>query len=210
MNRIKSQKENLIGITNFLGGKKIAVQFYGSHSLTEDGTVMPFEDQMAIVSHYLHNRGFRFAQPYEGKAEGLLEDIYKIYQNKSETHCVSEGEHYSLFADLFSVPFLPVDNPKFTFIDLFAGIGGFRMAMQNLGGKCVFSSEWDSMAKKTYLLNYGEVPFGDITKESTKSFIPIPPTTIAFATPLSDIISYPNPLPFSACLFLCAIRVLMY
>ncbi len=172
MNRIKSQKENLIGITNFLGGKKIAVQFYGSHSLTEDGTVMPFEDQMAIVSHYLHNRGFRFAQPYEGKAEGLLEDIYKIYQNKSETHCVSEGEHYSLFADLFSVPFLPVDNPKFTFIDLFAGIGGFRMAMQNLGGKCVFSSEWDSMAKKTYLLNYGEVPFGDITKESTKSFIP--------------------------------------
>ena len=46
------------------------------------------------------------------------------------------------------------------------------MAMQNLGGKCVFSSEWDEMAKKTYLLNYGEVPFGDITKESTKSYIP--------------------------------------
>lgn len=91
MNRIKSQKENLIGITNFLGGKKIAVQFYGSHSLTEDGIVMPFEDQMAIVSHYLHNRGFRFAQPYEGKAEGLLEDIYQIYQNNSEAHCVSEA-----------------------------------------------------------------------------------------------------------------------
>lgn len=46
------------------------------------------------------------------------------------------------------------------------------MAMQNLGGKCVFSSEWDVQAQKTYLLNYGEVPFGDITKESTKSFIP--------------------------------------
>lgn len=72
MNRIKSQKENLIGITNFLGGKKIAVQFYGSHSLTEDGIVMPFEDQMAIVSHYLHNRGFRFAQPYEGKAGRIV------------------------------------------------------------------------------------------------------------------------------------------
>ena len=79
---------------------------------------------------------------------------------------------YSLFSDLFSVPFLPTDNPKFTFIDLFAGIGGFRMAMQNLGGKCVFSSEWDAQAQKTYLLNYGEVPFGDITKESTKAFIP--------------------------------------
>ena len=46
------------------------------------------------------------------------------------------------------------------------------MAMQNLGGKCVFSSEWDVQAQKTYLLNYGEVPFGDITKEITKSFIP--------------------------------------
>ena len=59
-----------------------------------------------------------------------------------------------------------------TFIDLFAGIGGFRMAMQNLGGKCIFSSEWDTQAQKTYLLNYGEVPFGDITKETTKAFIP--------------------------------------
>ena len=76
------------------------------------------------------------------------------------------------FQIYFSVPFLPVENPRFTFIDLFAGIGGFRMAMQNLGGKCVFSSEWDSQAQKTYLLNYGEVPFGDITKEYTKSFIP--------------------------------------
>ena len=39
--------------------------------------------------------------------------------------------------------------------NLFAGIGGFRMAMQNLGGKCVFSSDWDAQDQKTYLLNYG-------------------------------------------------------
>lgn len=70
------------------------------------------------------------------------------------------------------MPFLPVDKPKFTFIDLFAGIGGFRMAMQNLGGRCVFSSEWDEQAQRTYMLNYGEVPFGDITKEETKEYIP--------------------------------------
>ena len=50
-------------------------------------------------------------------------------------------------------------------------IGGFRMAFQNLGGECVFSSEWDEQAKKTYYANYGEVPFGDITKESTKNKI---------------------------------------
>ena len=52
------------------------------------------------------------------------------------------------------------------------GLGGFRIAMENNGGKCVFSSEWDAQAQKTYLLNYGEVPFGDITKEETKSYIP--------------------------------------
>ena len=46
------------------------------------------------------------------------------------------------------------------------------MAMQNLGGRCVFSSEWDAQAQKTYMLNYGEIPFGDITLEETKSYIP--------------------------------------
>lgn len=70
------------------------------------------------------------------------------------------------------IPFPSPKNPKFTFIDLFAGIGGFRIACQNLGGKCIFSSEWDLQAQKTYLLNFGEVPFGDITKEETKSLIP--------------------------------------
>jgi len=46
------------------------------------------------------------------------------------------------------------------------------MAMQKLGGKCVFSSEWDHQAKKTYEANFGEVPFGDITKQSIKDFVP--------------------------------------
>ena len=55
---------------------------------------------------------------------------------------------------------------------MFAGIGGFRLALQNLGGKCIFTSEWDKDAKKTYKTNFGELPFGDITKEETKSYIP--------------------------------------
>ena len=54
----------------------------------------------------------------------------------------------------------------FSFIDLFAGIGGIRLPYQNLGGKCVFSSEWDKFAQKTYSANYGEIPHGDITKIS--------------------------------------------
>lgn len=58
--------------------------------------------------------------------------------------------------------------PLFTFIDLFAGIGGFRIAMQNLRGKCVFSSEIDAYAQRTYGLNFGELPHGDITQIDEK------------------------------------------
>ena len=57
---------------------------------------------------------------------------------------------------------------KFTFIDLFAGIGGFRIALESLGGKCVFTSEWDKYAADTYKANFGEEPAGDITKIEAK------------------------------------------
>jgi len=60
-------------------------------------------------------------------------------------------------------PFQGIENNAFKFIDLFAGIGGFRLAMQELGGRCVFSSEWDKHAQKTYHANFGEYPEGDIT-----------------------------------------------
>lgn len=56
------------------------------------------------------------------------------------------------------------DNFQFKYIDLFAGIGGIRMPFQNLGGKCVFSSEIDKYAAQTYEANYGEKPSGDITQ----------------------------------------------
>ena len=57
------------------------------------------------------------------------------------------------------------NNKKiFTFIDLFAGIGGTRLGFEAVGGKCVFSSEWDKYAQKTYQANFGETPYGDITK----------------------------------------------
>ena len=59
--------------------------------------------------------------------------------------------------------FSPPTAPSFSFIDLFAGIGGFRLALQKSNGVCVFSSEWDPSAQQTYFANYGELPFGDIT-----------------------------------------------
>lgn len=87
-----------------------------------------------------------------------------------------EQDYYQLELDikekLNDVPFPAPENPKFTFIDLFAGIGGFRLAMQAQGGKCVFSSEWNRYAQQTYQTNFGDLPYGDITKDITKSFIP--------------------------------------
>jgi len=59
-------------------------------------------------------------------------------------------------------PFPPPETQKFRFIDLFAGIGGFRLAMQSIGGVCKFSSEWDRYAQITYEVNFGEAPEGDI------------------------------------------------
>ena len=56
-----------------------------------------------------------------------------------------------------------------TFIDLFAGIGGFRIALESLGAKCVYSNEWDKFAQEVYKDNFGDVPDGDITKVDEKS-----------------------------------------
>lgn len=60
----------------------------------------------------------------------------------------------------------------FTFIDLFAGIGGIRLGMESVGGRCVFSSEWDKFAQNTYSANFKETPFGDITKIDEKEIPP--------------------------------------
>ena len=62
----------------------------------------------------------------------------------------------------------PADNCRFTFIDLFAGIGGIRLPFQQQGGRCVFTSEWDKFAQRTYFANFGEMPDGDITRIAAK------------------------------------------
>lgn len=82
-----------------------------------------------------------------------------IYKNK-------ELFRKKLFAE---INFPPPNSPTFRFIDLFAGIGGFRLALQEVKGSCVFSSEWDRNAQQTYLNNYGELPFGDITLFTSSS-----------------------------------------
>ena len=77
---------------------------------------------------------------------------------------------------------------KFSFIDLFAGIGGIRLAFERSGCECVFSSEWDVFAQKTYLANFGETPAGDITKIDAKEIPPFDILTAGFpCQPFSSI-----------------------
>ena len=56
------------------------------------------------------------------------------------------------------------ERADFTFIDLFAGIGGMRIAFEQAGGHCVYSNEWNKYCQQTYFANFGEQPEGDITK----------------------------------------------
>ncbi len=77
-------------------------------------------------------------------------------------------ELQAIFSFANILPFPPVKNSKFDFIDLFAGIGGIRIPFQELGGRCVFTSEWDKFAQKTYRVNYGQEPEGDIRAIAAK------------------------------------------
>lgn len=160
--------------------------------ITEDGLKIygpaSYETQVAILSHYLHNYDEKNDIQSSERRYEILEAIrdyieYKRQHDKKNPIWEEYNEEMIskvaesplqnvLFSDFFQVPFPAPKNPKFTFIDLFAGIGGFRIAMQELGGKCVYSSEFDAQAQKTYMANYGEMPFGDITKEVTKKYIP--------------------------------------
>lgn len=130
--------------------------------------------KQASFTHYLHNHKNKSSNVFKDTAIDFLKSqLQKEYPENQITNKVTESAlQYLLFNNLNSVPFPSPENPEFTFIDLFAGIGGFRLALQNLNGKCVYSSEWDKYSKETYKANFGEVPFGDITSPETKSYIP--------------------------------------
>jgi len=117
-------------------------------------------DGFASLTHFWQNQN--------SENRFLYEEAAKEYY-KTDVLKITEGNYQLSIPLTFDVPFPPPEKPKFTFIDLFAGIGGIRLAYQNLGGKCVFTSEWNNYSKKTYEINFGEVPFGDITKIDEKS-----------------------------------------
>ena len=153
--------------------------------ITEDGLKIygetSFENQMAVLSHYLHNNEVKVTRKQKEEIISSVREFLSRKQFRQEFLSRKQFNHekdedlsdeevwkvaesplqYNLFDDFFKIPFPAPENPRFTFIDLFAGMGGFRIAMQRLGGKCVYSSEFKASAQKAYLANYGEMPFGD-------------------------------------------------
>ena len=134
--------------------------------------VEPKDNKKAVLTHYLHNINNGVSKNYKKDALKALKEYLSYMQDEEKLSLVAEDALQQFLFEVNNVPFPTPENYQFKFIDLFAGVGGFRIAMQNLGGKCVFTSEWDKEAQRTYRANFGEVPFGDITKEETKKFIP--------------------------------------
>ncbi|MDQ8011882.1 MAG: DNA cytosine methyltransferase [Flavobacterium nitrogenifigens] len=130
------------------------------------------DNRKAVVTHYLHNYHNGVKDHFEEEAAQYIKQIVEYKNEEEKLNMVSDSALQQLLFEVEDVPFPTPENYTFKFIDLFAGIGGFRIALQNVGGKCVYTSEWNADSQKTYRTNFGEVPFGDITKEVTKNYIP--------------------------------------
>lgn len=146
--------------------KKLTDYLFKKNASLPEFENLSIEEQLAFVTHYLENMGKPEEMFY---SKGKM--IYNTMLGRPVDADVSE-EDRKQFYDSLLFHFTPQKESRFTFIDLFAGIGGFRLSMQKYGGRCVFSSEFNPCAQKTYTFNYGEVPFGDITKPETKASIP--------------------------------------
>nr|WP_294940561.1 DNA (cytosine-5-)-methyltransferase [uncultured Prevotella sp.] len=152
--------------------KNLQVRPYALSEFPLEGAHKSFKDELAIVSHFLHNKRLGINVNFASEASLLMQELSAELLARQGMLGEPRMAEPDMFADFFNVPFLPKQGADFTFIDLFAGIGGFRLAMQAVGGKCIFSSEFNEPAQKTYFANYGDMPFGDITLEETKRYIP--------------------------------------
>ena len=152
--------------------EKISVEEFDKKDfLVNSEDSIPVNHKKAVVTHFLHNVDDIVAKVFQNDAKSYINQLLEYKERETETLTAEDALQQLLF-EVTDVPFPTPENYSFKFIDLFAGIGGFRMALQNVGGKCIFTSEWDKEAQKTYRANYGEIPFGDITKKETKDFIP--------------------------------------
>jgi DNA (cytosine-5)-methyltransferase 1 len=115
-------------------------------------------DHDAITDQWLHSIAYN--QIPFGKGKGVT--LNKLLLSLEKSKIISVGMDLSKLRPKSVLTCSK--SPVFTFIDLFAGIGGMRIGFQAEDGLTVFSSEFEKNAQETYLLNHGEKPFGDITK----------------------------------------------
>lgn len=97
------------------------------------------------------------------RVDDYIYDALCVYTNASG-QSIQDSVSLAIVQMLNKINRCKKSNPMFTFIDLFAGIGGMRIAFEQNGGHCVYSSEWNKYCQQTYFANFGEQPEGDITK----------------------------------------------
>lgn len=117
-----------------------------------DAVIEQWLQALACDGDFFCNTDVENAKSLKNKVKALLE-TEGVYKDREQFYELVFG----------GIDLKPSFESKFSFIDLFAGIGGVRLGFQSNGGTCVFSSEFDKHAQETYRNNYGELPFGDIT-----------------------------------------------
>ena len=130
-----------------------------------DLTVLAPSEVAALTTHFLHDGTPDSAYLSNSFISDKSEFYRKVCEMPDELKRLVEHPIY---------PSVSEQESRFKFIDLFAGVGGFRLALNAQQGRCVFSSEWDRAAKETYFKNFGEIPFGDIrqfTGEDSENYL---------------------------------------
>lgn len=102
----------------------------------------------------------------------ISDDLYMQVKERAQIYGISTQQLFNdaiiSYINRLQTSSLPQNDSSYSFIDLFAGIGGMRIAYEKNGAHCVFSSEWDKKCQETYYANFGVIPYGDITAINAK------------------------------------------
>ena len=192
MNPTHKKKSTNMAVKANIGTRKDVISYEEAlHFLISIEKGFPHPDHVnselkAIISHWLQSPTDEVPVLGAETGDRWRKSLATFFGNEISKSPEKKKPTTQPAIDFSSLKFPPPQKADFNFIDLFAGIGGFRIALQQLGGKCVFSSEWEPHAKDTYFKNFGEMPFGDIKNftESKNS-----PPVFQSAVPKHDILA---------------------